>query len=152
MPVLPCLRQERQFSKPTAVFIPETPSFLGEHIRKKRIEKGLFQTDLARLFNVTHDCITYWENNRSKPQVQHYPDIIEFLGYFPFELDISTFEGKIKAYRYINGLSQKNFAKNMGIDPATVTRWEEGKGRGPKRKEIEAFLSDNLENKSKLSD
>ncbi|VTP87267.1 transcriptional repressor DicA [Sphingobacterium daejeonense] len=137
IPALPCSRQERHLSKPNAVFVPETPSFLGEHIRKKRIEKGLFQSDLARLFKVTPDCITYWENNRSKPQVQHYPNIIEFLGYFPFELEISTFEGKIKAYRYVNGLSQKSFAKNMGVDPATVNRWEEGKGQGVKKKQMD---------------
>lgn len=127
--------------KPNAVFFSETPSTLGEHIRKKRMEQRLLQTDVARLLNVTPDCITYWENNRSEPQVQYFPRIIEFLGYFPFELDTSKFEGRIKAYRYINGLSQKRFAKMMNVDPATVTRWEEGKGRGAKKEQIEDVLS-----------
>jgi transcriptional regulator with XRE-family HTH domain len=123
------------------VSIPETPSNLGEHIRKKRMEEGMYQTDVARLLNVAPDSITYWENNRFQPQVQYYPRIIEFLGYFPFQLDTSLFENKIKAYRYINGLSQKSFAKLMNVDPATVSRWEEGKGQIEKKKEVESMLS-----------
>lgn len=107
---------------------------------KKWMEQRLYQSDVARLFNVSSDCITYWENNRSEPQVQYYPHIIKFLGYFPFELDPSTFVGKIKAYRYFNGLSQKRFAKLMNVDPATATRWEEGKGGGIKKMEVEAIL------------
>lgn len=138
---LPCLRHEQQLRKPKAVYVSEPPSTLGDHIRKKRMEKRLFQTEVERLFNVTPACITYWENNRNEPQVQYYPSIIEFLGYFPFNLDTSTFMGRVKAYRYANGLSQERFAKMMRVDPATVNRWEEGKGRGVKKNEIDAFLS-----------
>ncbi len=141
IPALPCFQQKQRLRKNKTVFIPKIPSFLGGHIKKKRLEQRMYQTDVARLFNVTPDSITYWENNRFEPQVQYYPRIIDFLGYFPFDIDMSTFEGKVKAYRYRNGLSQKYFAKLMNVDPATVARWEEGKGSGTKRKEIEAKLS-----------
>ncbi|WP_156305913.1 helix-turn-helix domain-containing protein [Sphingobacterium endophyticum] len=30
----------------------------------------------------------------------------------------------------MNGLSQKSLAKNMGVDPVTVKRWEEIKEQG----------------------
>lgn len=105
------------------------------------MELRLYQTDVARLFNVSEDCITYWENNRSKPQINYYPRIIEFLGYSPFELDTSTFKGKIKEYRYVNGLSQKRFAKMMNVDPSTVRLWEEGKGSVSKIKKLEALFA-----------
>ncbi|MBB1644568.1 hypothetical protein A9970_11435 [Sphingobacterium sp. UME9] len=140
MHALPCLRFEQKISKPLPVSMPLNPTTLGEHIRKRRMELRLFQKDVAAIFNVSEDCITYWENNRSEPQIQYYPPIIGFLGYCPFELDASTFAGKIKAYRYLNGLTQKRFAKLMNLDPATVGRWENGKGQGAKKELVEAFL------------
>lgn len=90
------------------------------------MELGLFQTDVGRMFKVSKDCITFWENNRNSPQTIFYPRIIEFLGYFPFEFDLSTTAGSVKAYRYLNGLSQKSFAKIMNVDPSTVRLWENG--------------------------
>ncbi|MVZ67327.1 helix-turn-helix domain-containing protein [Sphingobacterium sp. DK4209] len=141
---LPCLRFEQQIRKPPSISKPVNPQSLGEHIRKKRIELRLFQKDVAEIFNVSKDCITYWENNRSEPQIQYYPYIFRFLGYCPFKFDTSTFAGKIKTYRYLNGLSQKRFAKLMNVDPATVSRWEEGTGRGFKKNEIDIVLSVNF--------
>lgn len=82
---------------------PKDPTSIGEHIRKKIIELKLFQKDLADLFGVSEDFITSWENNRSAPQIHYYPALIRFLGYCPFELDLTTFEGRIKAYRYLHG-------------------------------------------------
>ncbi|MDM1048337.1 recombinase family protein [Sphingobacterium hotanense] len=60
--------------------MPLNPSTLGEHIRKRRMELQLFQKDVAAIFNVSEDCITYWENNISEPQIQYYPPIFGFLG------------------------------------------------------------------------
>lgn len=88
------------------------------------MDLGLYQSDVARLFNVFTDCVNYWENDRSKPQVSHYPRIIEFLGYLPLEFDMSTVAGKMQAYRYENGLSQKQFATVLSIDTSTVRLWE----------------------------
>jgi DNA-binding transcriptional regulator YiaG len=121
----------------------ETPTTVGEHIRKKRMELGLFQSDVAKMFKVSEDCITYWENNRSEPQVSYYPSIIEFLGYLPLEFDMSSLIGKIKAYRYRNGLSQKRFAKVFGIDTGTFRLWENENRRPSIRmiKKLEVLLT-----------
>ncbi|MCA5005990.1 helix-turn-helix domain-containing protein [Sphingobacterium bovistauri] len=140
IPALPCLRFEQQISKPLLINVPVNPQTLGEHIRKRRIELRLLQKDLAAIFNVSEDSITYWENNRSEPQIQYYPPIFGFLGYCPFELDTSTPAGKIKTYRYLNGLSQKHFAMIIGVDPDTVGRWEAGKGPFSKKK-LELLLN-----------
>ena len=99
------------------------------------MELGLFQADVARMFNVSADCITYWENNRSEPQINYYPLIIEFLGYFPLHIDLSTIHGKIKAYRYRNGLSYKRFGKVLSVDAGPVGLWENEK-RTPSKEKI----------------
>jgi len=134
------LRFETETVKPIDSSYPKNPTSIGEHIRKKRMELKLFQKDLAILFGVSEDCITYWENSRSTPQIQYYPALIRFLGYYPFELDLTAFEGRIKAFRYINGLSQKQFATLMKINPRTAQQWEKGQGNGPKRAQIDQYL------------
>lgn len=57
------------------------PQTLGEHIRKRRLEKGLLQTDLAVILKVSEDSISKWENNKTKPRISQLPKIIDFLGY-----------------------------------------------------------------------
>ena len=120
---------------------PDNPKTIGDHRRKKRLDLKLLQKDVAKIFNVSEDCITYWETNRSEPQIKYYPRIIKFLGYCPFKVDLSTFEGRVIAYRYLNGLSLKYFGKLMEVDPKTVVGWENGRGKGSKRDKMERFLS-----------
>ena len=88
------------------------------------MELKILQKDVARICGVTEDCITNWEKSRSNPQVQFFPHIINFLGYMPFEVDLTTLSGKLKAYRHINGLSQKQLGKILGVNGATVCSWE----------------------------
>lgn len=101
-----------------------SPETLGEHIRKKRIEAGQSQRAVACIIGVTEDSITFWENGRSKPQVHHYPAIIAFLGYYPFSHETETVAGKLLRVRYHNGWSYKQIAIILGVDPATIRRWE----------------------------
>jgi len=42
----------------------------------------------------------------------------------PFNVDLTTPPGKLKAYRYIKGLSQKQLGNIPGVDGATVCSWE----------------------------
>ena len=86
------------------------------------MEQKLLQKDVAKTCGVTEDCITNWEKNRSAPQIQYFPNIIKFLGYFPFEL--TTLSGRLKAHRQINGLTQKQLGKILEVDGTTVCSWE----------------------------
>lgn len=106
---------------------PENPATIGEHIRKKRMELKLLQSDVAKIFDVSTDCVTYWENNRSAPKIIYYPRIIEFLGYEPLSFDETTLSGRIKAYRSRNGITSKIFGNLLKVDASTVTEWENGK-------------------------
>ena len=121
---LPFLRFEGQTGKPMPISYPENPVSIGDHIRKKRMELKLLQKDVAGVCGVTEDCIRNWEKNRSIPQIQFFPSISNFLGYLPFNVDLTTLSGKLKAHRNINGLSQKQLGKIVGVDGATVCSWE----------------------------
>jgi len=102
----------------------------------------LLQKDVAKICGVTEDSITNWEKNKCLPQIKFFPKIISFLGYLPCEVDLTTFPGKLKAYRYINGLSQKQLGKLLRVDGATVCSWELGKSQPHKEilTKLEAML------------
>ena len=103
------------------------PTTLGEKLRNKRLELSLLQKDVAGIIGVSEDTITYWENERATPQVHLYPKVIEFLDYFPFEVDTSTLGGKIKKYRFLHGISQEGLAKKLGVNESSVFHYENGK-------------------------
>lgn len=86
----------------------------------------MLQEDVAAILGTCLDSITGWENSRSAPQVQFYPKIVEFLGYFPLEIDTTTLAGKIKMYRYRNGLSIGEMGRLVKVNPSTITGWETG--------------------------
>ncbi len=92
----------------------------------------LLQSEVAKILNVSPDCITYWENNRAQPHVSYYPRIIEFLGFLPFEFDTSTFVGRLKTYRLIKGLSHRQLGKVLNVDATTIWGWESGKRKPQK--------------------
>ena len=56
---------------------------LGDHVRTRRLNLGLFQRHVAEQIGVDEDTICRWENNETCPSVQHIPAIIGFLGYNP---------------------------------------------------------------------
>ena len=106
---------------------PINPVTLGEHIRKRRMDLGLLQEDVAKELEVTTNCITNWENNRSKPQIQFFPTIIKFLGIYPFIKNLTTLGGQIEHYRNCHGLSHKKFGKLLKVDASTIGSWESNK-------------------------
>lgn len=105
----------------------QNPDTLGERVRNRRLQLDLLQKDVANIIGVTEDTITNWENNHSKPDIFYFPRIINFLGYMPFKIDTSTLAGKMKEYRYLNGLSQETLAKELGINESSVFYYEKGK-------------------------
>ncbi len=103
----------------------ENPQTVGEHIKKRRLALGLLQKDVARLWEVSEDTITSWENDRSEPQIRQYPKIIHFCGYNMFARDTKSIGGQIYRYRTENGLSFRELTKFTGFDADTLATWEE---------------------------
>jgi len=58
---------------------------LGDHIRKRRLDLGLLQKDVAKMLGANGASIMYWETKRTAPSIELMPKIIDFLGYMPFE-------------------------------------------------------------------
>jgi DNA-binding transcriptional regulator YiaG len=113
--------------KPNVPQYKSNPQTIGEHIRKKRIESSLLQKQVAAQFGISEDTLTYWENERSQPQVHHYPTIISFLGYYPFDHETDSIAGKLKQIRYCYGLNFKQCANRLAVSVDAVKRWEQGK-------------------------
>jgi transcriptional regulator with XRE-family HTH domain len=101
---------------------------LGDHIRKRRLDLGLLQKDVAAVLRVDTTTINNWEHHRCQPRLYLFPRITQFLGYNPFpKIENPAIIEAIKTYRLNHGLSQKKMAKLLGIDPTTLARWEKGK-------------------------
>lgn len=125
MPVLAFSSLEVIAQRPLKLI--ENPQTIGKHLKKRRLELKIRQKDVAKLIGVSEDSVTYWENERSVPQIQFYPKIIDFLGYYPFQTNDKTIGGQLKRYRYENGLSHRKLSKITGIDPGTLAAWESNK-------------------------
>ena len=109
---------------PPHLRIIQRPSTIGEHLKKRRFQLRLLQSDVSKILDVCEDTISGWENERSEPYIHYYPTIISFLGYSPFDIDTSTLGGRIKKYRIENGLSQEELAYMLRVNESTVFGWE----------------------------
>ena len=72
----------------------------------------------------------HWERNRTAPPARVIPRITTFLGYCPWAAPQSPGE-RFRQVRVGLGLTQKAAAAALGVDPATVTRWELNERRPP---------------------
>ncbi|GAB3909893.1 hypothetical protein GCM10028826_17530 [Mucilaginibacter boryungensis] len=124
MVLLPFYTYRKIAQKPHTTAYALNPQTLGEHIKKKRIENDELQKDVALVIGVSEDTITYWENDRTQPQVCYYPNIIAYLGNYPFVHDVDTIAGKIIKMRYCNGWTREYLAEMVGVNTSTITRWE----------------------------
>lgn len=119
---------------------PKSLTTLGDHIRKRRLDLGLYQKDMAATLGVTESTVTNWELNRVIPEFTYLPQIITFLGYTPAPFDTmpDNIVERIKFYRLTQGLSQEKFAKLLGVDETTIAKWERGEHQ-PSKKLIKRF-------------
>lgn len=69
-----------------------------------------------------------WESNATSPQIHVLPQVITFLGYDPFSAPESLAETLLMS-RKAAGITQKEMAKRLGIDPTTLARLERGESR-----------------------
>jgi DNA-binding transcriptional regulator YiaG len=67
-----------------------------------------------------------WEQGKHEPEVMFLPAVIAFLGYDPYPVSASLSE-RILAARRRQGISQRELARRLGLDPTTVQAWEKGK-------------------------
>jgi transcriptional regulator with XRE-family HTH domain len=136
---LPFCHSEFRVARPRSERYPKQLNTLGDHIRARRIDLGLFQSAVAGQIGVCELTITNWERNASQPPVQYIPTIIRFLGYDPLASGAS-FPERLAAARRSRGMTQKRLADELGVDPTTIRDWEKG-GHEPSRKKLEAITA-----------
>ncbi len=121
---------------------PETPTTIGEHIKKRRLDLGLLQTQAALQLGITSVTLCNWEKNKRAPDISSIPHIITFLGYYPFKRPKTLAERLVAARRHL-GLTQRQTAKLLTVDPATYCHWELGRTPTRQYKErLDRFIRD----------
>jgi transcriptional regulator with XRE-family HTH domain len=70
-------------SKPKSPKYPKELKTLGDHIRKRRLDLGLFQRQVAEQIGVDETTIWNWECHKSSPQVHNISAVVRYLGYDP---------------------------------------------------------------------
>jgi transcriptional regulator with XRE-family HTH domain len=107
---------------------PETPRTLADHLRKARLDRGIPQREAARAIGSSPLTFFHWEKGRVAPDVRFWPKTLAFLRYDP-RSEPAAFGGQIRAAREAEGLSERELARRLGLDPDTVAVWERGEMR-----------------------
>ena len=66
--------------KPLPRGYPSALVTIGDHVRKRRRDRGLSQPEAAREIGVHFTTLRGWEDGRRSPAVRHLPAVIRFLG------------------------------------------------------------------------
>ena len=93
---------------------------LGDHLRTVRLDRGLSQSAVAKILNVTPDTVTGWEMNRHQPPAKLAKAIIGFLGYMPFASEEGSLGKRLHLARLVNGMTQEEAAKMIGCDESNL--------------------------------
>ena len=96
---------------PDKRLFPKVLQTAGNHIKQARLSRNILIKDVIALLKIDRETLRGWELNLFEPHVSHYPLIISFLGHNPCKFEINTLAGKIKSYRHIHGLTQKQFGE-----------------------------------------
>jgi transcriptional regulator with XRE-family HTH domain len=133
-------------TKPKDRSYPAELNTIGDHLRKRRLDLGLLQREVAERIGVTKCTIQYWETNRVVPALRFRPRIAVFLGYDTSGWsEPESVAERLKAHRVRLGLSRKKLAALLGVDPSNIAGWETEKHK-PSKKSLElidTFLMSN---------
>jgi len=123
---LPFCHAELRAPKPKPSHYPQQLNSLGDHIRSRRLDLKLFQSEVAEQIGVDTTTICNWEINASAPAIRYIPSVLSFLGYAPFP-PAQTLAERLTTARKGLGLSQRKMAEKLGVDPGTLQGWEAGR-------------------------
>jgi DNA-binding transcriptional regulator YiaG len=128
--------------KPLRKAYPKALKTLGDYLRKKRLDLGLLQKEVADQLGVDTASICNWESNEVQPMVHCLPGIFAFLGHNPLP-EAGDLIGKLKRLRGTLGPTQEKLAQKLGIDESTVAGWERRDNMpvGSYRKLLEDFIA-----------
>ncbi|MFA6198546.1 MAG: recombinase family protein [Patescibacteria group bacterium] len=133
-PALPFCNLKLKSPKPLDRAYPTELSSIGDHIRKRRLDLGLFQREVALRIGVDKTTVFNWEAGTASPNLRAIPGVVRFLGYDPRQAPgIADLGRQILHLRQGQGLSMDALADLLGVDPSTVRGWERrGHRPGPR--------------------
>jgi transcriptional regulator with XRE-family HTH domain len=137
--------------------ISKQPKTIGEHLRKKRFDLGLRQSQVARILKVSNRTLSLWECDEVYPRWEYHVALILYLGYDPFpscglqdpysnettrvaSLSSQTIGGRIRIQRLQLKMTVKECAQKLKVAAKTLHCWEKQKhqpGRGMQKQLVE---------------
>lgn len=115
-------------TKPRPSTYPASLSTIGDHIRARRLDRGLTQLEAGRLIGVDESTVWNWERGLTAPNLHAMPGVVRFLDYDPTKPATSA-GAAIVQFRRSRGMSQERLAAALGVDAGTLGRWERGVSR-----------------------
>jgi len=122
-PALPFCDLILRAPQPLAKAYPTELRSLGDHLRKRRLDLGLLQREVALQIGVDPKTVWNWEKGKAVPSLRAVPHVVRFLAYDPRQ-EAKTFPDRIRQLRQGLGLSIEELAAKIGADPSTVQKWE----------------------------
>jgi transcriptional regulator with XRE-family HTH domain len=119
----------------------ENPKTLGQHLKKRRKELGLFQREAAERMGIWTETYANWEKDGTQPVAAQFRPVVQFLGYDPTPAP-KTLAERLTARRRRLGVTFSQVAQHLGWDEGTLTRYLNGTWRMPHTRaaSLEAFL------------
>lgn len=112
--------------KPLHEAYPACLETIGDYIRTKRLDSGLFLREVAEQLQVSKETLNDWELHKAKPLIQQYPAIIQFLGCDPLFTKQDSLGERLKHHRRKHGITRKEVADTLGVCTHTLGRLEAG--------------------------
>jgi DNA-binding XRE family transcriptional regulator len=65
--------------------IPKSPATIGGHLRRRRAELRLGQSQASYSLGISTVTLSRWECDKVFPTASYHPHIVAYLGYDPFK-------------------------------------------------------------------
>lgn len=140
-------------SKNRGILVPNAPTTIGGHLRKRRLELRRLQSEVARQLGVSTVTLSRWETDKVYPTWSQQATIAGFLGFNPFtnpELGRptgnethgvaslspttpQTFGQLLRKQRLALQQNRAQLAHELGVSAKTLWNWEADR-RKPSKK------------------
>ncbi len=114
----------------------------SQKIFAMRTNKGLTRKELASLMGCSSSLIYQWETSRLNPVDESVARVAKALNCYFFGgadcTEDTPLPMRVKMLRLRAGMTKKEVAECLGVNPVTITKWEEAKNT-PSRRLLVAF-------------